>query len=93
MIFKDDKNKLEDYKEYNKVIEALLKTSGNDKILQSFDTKLIRKPHPDLPQQILALTTIAEGINDKELKNMIYHKIIEELVLQIFGIYDRSKDN
>lgn len=92
MIFKKHKKSIKDYNEYETIIESLLQKDNNNQILDDFIDK-IRTTHNVSSSDVLLLTNIAHEIQDTQLKLLLYEKIIEELVLTTYGIYERSENN
>ena len=92
MIFKKHKKSIKDYNEYETIIESLLQKDNNNQILDDFIDK-IRNTHTVSSSDVLVLTSIAHEIQDTQLKLLLYEKIIEELVLTTYGIYERSENN
>lgn len=83
-----DRINMKEHSEYQEVLEALLKTTGNYEVFKSFEEKLQNRT--TTPQQtkqiILTLTSLAPAISNQKFKEEIYQKIIEELVLMVFNV-------
>lgn len=78
---------LNEYKEYEEVIEAILKGTGNYDIFRRFDEKIKLNRNPtQIQQNVIILTNLAAAIKDDQFKNLLYQKIIEELVLITFNV-------
>lgn len=92
MIFKKHKKSIKDYTEYETIIESLLQKDNNNQILDDFIDKITTN-HTVSSSDVLVLTNIAHEIQDTQLKLLLYEKIIEELVLTTYGIYERSENN
>lgn len=92
MIFKKHKKSIKDYVEYETIIESLLQKDNNNQILDDFIDKITTN-HTVSSSDVLLLTNIAHEIQDTQLKLLLYEKIIEELVLTTYGIYERSENN
>lgn len=92
MIFKKHKKSIKDYVEYETIIESLLQKDNNNQILDDFIDKITTN-HTVSSSDVLVLTNIAHEIQDTQLKLLLYEKIIEELVLTTYGIYERSENN
>lgn len=92
MIFKKHKKSIKDYAEYETIIESLLQKDNNNQILSDFIDKITTN-HTVSSSDVLLLTNIAHEIQDTQLKLLLYEKIIEELVLTTYGIYERSENN
>lgn len=85
---------LQKYDEYNEIIEALLKATGNFEVFDTFENKLKeRNCTPEqLRKNILILTTLSEAIKNQDLKLELYEKIIQEIVLYLFKVEIHGTD-
>ncbi len=79
---------INEYKEYEEIIEAMLKASGNFDVFNVFEDKISKRnvPPSQIQQNVIVLTSLAEAVEDKDLKLELYEKIIQELVLQVFKV-------
>lgn len=79
---------LNEYKEYEEIIEALLKATGNFEIFKTFEEKIqSRQSTPEqIRQNVIILTSLAAAVKDNDLKDELYQKIIEELVIHVFQV-------
>ena len=79
---------LNDYKEYEEIIEAILKATGNYEIFRTFEEKIqTRQSTPEqIRQNVIILTSLASAVKDKDLQTELYQKIIEELVIHVFQV-------
>ena len=79
---------MKEYREYEEIMEALLKATGNFEIFKTFEEKLGARncTNEQLRQNILILTSLAEAVEDENLRLELYEKIIQELVLYIFKV-------
>lgn len=79
---------LNKYEEYNEIIEAMLKATGNFEIFKDFEQKIEQRSctPEQLRQTVLVLTSLAEAVKDNDLKLELYEKIIQELVIYLFKV-------
>lgn len=78
---------LNEYREYEEIMEAILKATGNFEIFKPFEEKIQRTSTTDqLRQNVIILTSLAAAVKDYALKEELYQKIIEELVVYVFQV-------
>ena len=79
---------IQDYDEYEEIVEAMLKATGNFELFKNFEEKLSNRTctPEQIRQNVLILTSIAEAIQNKDLKLELYERIIQEIVIYIFKV-------
>ena len=77
-------------KERAELLESFLKLTDRDYLFKRFDSQLMKNPNPESVRKgLIVMTSLVEGVQNKDLKIELYQEIIRELVLLVCAGYEQ----